>query len=134
MSRWVGAKMEGILIAAGTSQLALGIWMAAWPASFFRVIGGFGLKNAHYVRDVSTIYLALATTLLLSATRPGWRRPVLLVCAIQYAAHSVNHLVDAGAADPSWIGPFDLVLIAGTAVLFFYLFLVSNEGTKEGPP
>src|SRR2546425_676129 len=61
----IRAKMAGIVAAAGASELALGMWMALAPTSFFEVLGGFGAQNVHYVRDVSTIYLALRGVLLL---------------------------------------------------------------------
>ena len=129
MNDWVRARMAGIIAAAGASQLAFGIWMAVAPANFFRVLGGFGAQNVHYVRDVSTIYLALGVVLLLAAGHHAWRRPVLLVVALQYAAHAVNHLADIGAGDPQWIGPFDFGLIAASAMLFLYLFVLAGEET-----
>jgi hypothetical protein len=126
----VRAKLAGIIAVAGVLQLAFGVWMAVAPANFFRVLGGFGAENVHYVRDVSTIFLAVGVVLLLAAGRPAWRRPVLLVVALQYVAHAVNHLADIGAGDPRWIGPFDFALIARNAALFFSLFVLANEGTR----
>lgn len=75
--------MDVIVAAAGLSQLVLGAWMAAAPSNFFRVLGGFGAGNAHYVRDVSTIYLALGVALVVSVRRPAWRAPILFVAALQ---------------------------------------------------
>src|ERR671933_453540 len=113
--------MPAITVALGISQLALGLWMAISPESFFRIIGGLGGRNPHYVRDVSTIYFALGLALLVASRRPAWRPPVFLVAALQYGIHALNHLLDVGRADPSWIGPFDLVTIAVATVLFGYL-------------
>lgn len=106
--RWVGRAV----LALGAVQLALGVWMAAAPRSFFDVIGGFGAFNGHYVRDVSTFYLALGIALVLAWRRPAWRVPVLWVAVLEYGFHVVNHLVDVGDASPSWVGPFDAVTLA----------------------
>lgn len=126
MSRWVPDHLRGIVVAVGASQLALGLWMAAAPSNFFAVLGGFGAENAHYVRDVSTVYLALGAGMLVAATRPPWRRAILFVAALQYGVHSLNHLKDVGDAHPSWIGPVDFATTAATALLFGYLFWIAK--------
>ena len=48
----------------------------------------------------------------LAARRPSWRAPALALVGLQYALHALNHLLDVGDADPSWVGPFDLVSLA----------------------
>ena len=127
MSRWVHDHQLGILVVLGISQLALGLWMAASPTNFFEVLGGFGPENAHYVLDVSTVYLALGAGMLVAAARPSWRPAVLFIAALQYGIHAFNHLKDVGDADPSWIGPVDFATSAATAVLFEYLFWIANR-------
>jgi len=123
---WVHARMPAIVVGLGVSQIGLGLWMAISPESFFDVLGGFGAENPHYVRDVSTVYLALGAALLVAARRPAWRAPVLLVAALQYGIHALNHLVDIGEADPSWVGPLDAVTMVATAALFAYVFVVAR--------
>ena len=127
MRGWVRRHLRVIVAWIGVAQLAFGLWMAISPATFFDTVGGFGAENHHYVRDMSTVYLALGLALLVAARRPGWAAPVLLVAALQYGIHAVNHLLDVGEADPSWVGPFEVVTIAvGTAVLA-YLFDLARE-------
>jgi hypothetical protein len=47
---------------------------------------------------------------------------VLFLTAVQYALHSVNHLIDVGEADPGWLGPANLVALAlATALLAWML-------------
>ncbi len=127
VSGWVHDHLHGIVVVMGLSQLALGFWMAASPSSFFAVLGGFGAENAHYVRDVSTVYLALGAALLVAAARPSWRAPVLFVATLQYAVHALNHLKDVGNADPGWIGPVDVATITAAAGVFGCLFWIARE-------
>ena len=89
-------------------------------------MGGSGGANAHYVRDVSTVYLALGAAMLAAANRPTWRAPVLFVSALQYGIHTVNHLKDLEDADPPWVGPVDLATLAASGVLLTYLAWVAN--------
>ncbi len=87
-------------------------WGPGWssaPGSFFSQVGPFGVRNDHYLRDVATWSFALGVLALLAAARPAWRLPVLALAAVQSGLHAVNHVVDAGDADPSWIGAFDAV-------------------------
>lgn len=120
--------MDGIgraVAVAGALQIALGAWQFAAPGQFFATIGGFGPENAHYLRDVSTIYLAMGVALVVAAYRRDWRVPVLALATMQYAVHAVNHLIDVRAADPGWVGPFDAALVAGGAMAFAVLLRVA---------
>jgi hypothetical protein len=97
-------------------NLALGVWLIAAPHSFFTTLGAFGPYNPHYERDVATFYLAFAVGAWLAADRRAWRVPVLALLAIQYAAHTVNHLFDAGRSHNGWSGPLDAVSLGATTV------------------
>ncbi|HEX8105520.1 MAG TPA: hypothetical protein VF533_23090 [Solirubrobacteraceae bacterium] len=99
-------------------QLALGLFMAVAPGTFFSEVGPFGARNDHYVRDMASWELALAAVAFVAARRPAWRAPVLCLAAVHFGLHALNHLADVDAADPHWVGLFDLVsLAAGTALL-----------------
>jgi hypothetical protein len=124
---WVRQRMETIILAIGVTELAIGSWMAISPATFFDSVGGFGVENHHYIRDTATVYFALGIALVLAARRPAWRAPVLLTTALQYAFHSLNHLIDLGRAEPSWVGPFEFVTITMSTALLVYLFSVAAE-------
>jgi hypothetical protein len=113
-------RLRQAFVLLGATQLALGAFQAIAPGAFFNALGDFGSRNDHYLRDVSTFYLALGITLLAAASRPTWRAPVLAFAAVQYALHAVNHLIDIGDADPGWVGPFDFVSLALFAALLAY--------------
>jgi hypothetical protein len=130
-----GSRRERV-VAAGTlgvglTQVALGVWMAASPGSFFDVIGGFGAFNDHYLRDVATFYLAIGIALVIAARRPAWRVPVLWLAVLQYAFHVVNHVVDVGDAEPSWVGPLDVGLLVLAAAAFALLLAAASERRRS---
>lgn len=117
----IETRLRQTFVFLGVTQLALGAFQAIAPGPFFDAVADFGPRNDHYLRDVSTLYLALGITLLLAAGRPAWRVPVLTFATIQYALHALNHLIDIGDADPSWVGPFDFVSLTLFAFLLAYV-------------
>jgi hypothetical protein len=127
-------QMTAGLVMLGASQFALGLWQAFAPASFFTSIATYGPQNEHYVRDVSTLYLALGVALLVAARRPSWRLPVLAFAALQYALHSINHLLDVGAADPAWIGPANLLSVVVVGLVFGYFALAARQPQAARSP
>jgi len=102
--------------AFGVVELALAIWMLAAPRSFFTSIGPFSGYNRHYIRDAATFEAALGFGLLVAARRPSWRVPALSITLVQFALHSVNHLVDIDASHPAWPGYFDFFSLAGATL------------------
>jgi hypothetical protein len=114
-------RLRQAFVFLGATQLALGAFQALAPGTFFDAVADFGPRNDHYLRDVSTLYLALGVVMLLAAGRPAWRVPVLAFATVQYALHAINHLIDVGDADPGWVGPFDLVALAMFTALLAYL-------------
>jgi hypothetical protein len=40
----------------------------------------------------------------------------------------VNHLIDVGDADPSWVGPLDVALLGATALVLSVLLWRAREG------
>ncbi len=110
-------------------QLGLGVWQALSPGTFFDALADFGARNDHFLRDISTMYLALGVVLVVAINRPSWRVPVLAFAALQYGLHSINHLIDIGDADPGWIGPFDFVTLALTALALAFALRESSRQT-----
>ena len=104
------------LYAFAAVQLGLAIFMAVAPHRFYTAIGPFGARNDHYVRDVATYNAALGAALLVAVRRPSWRVPALAIMTLQFALHSVNHLVDIAAADPSWVGYLDFFALAAATL------------------
>jgi hypothetical protein len=122
------------LIAFAVIELALTLFMAAAPHAFFTAVGPFGGSNDHYVRDVATYNAALTVGLLVAVREPSWRVPVLAMATVQFAAHSVNHLIDIASAHPGWVGYLDFFALAfGTLQLALLLWLalsLSREPTR----
>ncbi|HET8822782.1 MAG TPA: hypothetical protein VFM57_14650 [Thermoleophilaceae bacterium] len=114
--------MRALLIAFAVTQLLVGLLLWVTPGFFYEEIGPFGPRNDHYMGDVATFYVALGIVGLVAVRRVAWRVPVLAFSVLAYALHSLNHLIDVGEADPSWLGPADLVLISlGTLLLAWML-------------
>ena len=113
--------MRILLIAFAVTQLVLGLLLWATPGFFYDEIGPFGARNDHYMGDVATFYLALGAVALVAVRRVSWRVPVLALALVQYALHSLNHLIDIGESDPGWIGPADFASLTLTAVLLAWM-------------
>jgi hypothetical protein len=113
--------VRALLIAFAVVQIVIGalLWLA--PEFFFTEIGPYGTRNNHYMGDVATWYLASGAAVLVAVGRPAWRVPILFLVAVQYALHSLNHLIDVGEADPSWLGPANLVSLALATVLLVWM-------------
>lgn len=120
------ALVTGIWALAGV-QLLIGLSQAAAPGRFYDAIANFGGRSDHTLRDVSSYYLASAVALAIAARRPSWRAPVLAVVGLQYVLHALNHLLDVGQADPSWVGPFDLVSLVVGALLIGWLYREASQ-------
>jgi hypothetical protein len=116
-----------LLALFGVGQLVLGVLLWAAPGTFFDEVGPYGTRNDHYMADLATCYLALGAGALVAVVRSSWRVPVLAVALIQYALHSVNHLIDVGEADPAWLGPANLVALAATAALLGWMLRVASR-------
>jgi hypothetical protein len=103
-------------------HLALALFMAVAPHAFYVDVGPFGVANDHYIRDVATYNAALAFAFAVAVRRPSWRVPVLALTTVQFALHSVNHLVDIGKAHPAWAGYFDFFSLAALTILLAWLW------------
>jgi hypothetical protein len=113
--------MRPLLIAFAAVQLILGFLLWATPGFFYDEIGPFGPRNDHYMADIATFYLALGAATAVAVQRASWRVPVLALALVQYALHSLNHLIDIGESDPSWIGPADFASLTLTTVLVAWM-------------
>ena len=117
--RLTEGRMRQALLILGLTQFVIGAWLVIDPDSFVDAIAPYGAADHHFLRDLGTFYLAMGAALLLAARRPSWRVPVLFLVTIQYALHTINHLIDIGGTDPGWLGPFNffslllLTVIAG---------------------
>ncbi len=121
------------LVAYGIYHLALGLLMVVDPGTFFSEIGPFGTQNDHYIGDLATYNLAAAAVLFAASRLRTWRVPVLAFLLIQFALHSINHLIDIDEATPESVGVADFVgLLVGTGLLAV-LLVVARRSTRTGP-
>lgn len=118
----LGADSHSIVVvglaAFAAVQIGLAAFMAASPHGFYTDVGPFGTYNGHYIRDVATFYGAIGIGLVVAMRQVSWRVPMLALLTMQYALHSINHLLDIGRAHPAWAGYFDFFsLLVATALL-----------------
>jgi hypothetical protein len=114
-------------------HLALAIFMAAAPHTFYTSIGPFGVANSHYIRDTATFSAALGVGLVIAIWRPSWRLPVLTVVTVQFALHTVNHLFDINDAHPGRTGYFDFAALLATTLLLVWMLRSAASATRRTP-
>jgi hypothetical protein len=121
------------LLAFAVYHLALAAFMAIAPHAFFTSLGPFDAYNSHYIRDTATFEAALGVGFAVAITRPSWRVPVLAITAVQFALHTINHLVDADSAHPAWTGWFDFVSLLAATGLLLVLLARARSASLEPP-
>lgn len=119
--------MRILLIVFVVTQMVTGLLLWIAPGFFYDEIGPYGPRNDHYMADLATFYLALGGVGLIALRRVSWRVPVLAFAVIAYALHSLNHLIDVGAAEPSWLGPANLALISLSTLLLAWMLKRERE-------
>ena len=119
--------MRLLLALFAVAQLVLGLLLWITPGFFFEEIGPYGTRNDHYMGDVATWYIALGVAMLVAARRASWRVPVLVLALVQYALHSLNHLIDVGESDPGWLGPANLASLVLTTLLLGAMLRAQRE-------
>ena len=122
--------MRPLLIVFGAAQVLLGLLLWLTPGFFYDEIGPYPPRNDHYMADVATFYLALGAVALMSVSRERWRVPVLTLALIQYALHSLNHLIDIGGSEPGWLGPANFVSLLTTTVLLGWMLTREREAVR----
>jgi hypothetical protein len=115
----------------GIYNVALSVFMAVAPHAFHAKVGPFGVQNDHYIRDTATFSAAIGVGLLVSLSRPSWRVPMLTISVVQFALHSINHLVDIDKAHPAWNGYFDFFSLAAATILLAWLLRVALADTRK---
>ena len=120
------------LIVLAAYHLGLALFMVASPHTFFRAIGPFEEVNRHYIRDFATYSAALGVGFLMAIRRPSWRVPVLAIATVQFALHTVNHLIDASSAHPRWTGWFDFVSLLASTVLLAWMWRTTARASARG--
>ena len=119
-----------VLVLVGLGQVGPGLLALLAPGTFYDVIGPYPPENAHFVKDLGSWQIALGLAALTAVARPAWRRPMLAILALQYALHTVSHLVDVDAAEPEAFGPVTLALQALGAAVLAALFVRERERAR----
>lgn len=116
-------RLRQALLLLAIAQLGLGAFLVIAPGPFADNIAPFGSgADDHFLRDIGTFYIAMGAALLMAVRRVSWRVPVLFLVALQYALHTINHLIDIADTDPGWLGPFNFVsLLALTFIIGWVL-------------
>jgi hypothetical protein len=132
------ARLRAILLVAAVYHLLLGALMFLAPGAFYDSLGKFPPENHHYIKDVSTFYIALGVVLFVSVRRRTWRVPLLIFATLEYAIHAVNHLVDVNEATSAFTGWFDFFSLALLTLIFAALVTFAwrvhpDADPKSGP-
>lgn len=91
--------IAGILVVLGAPQGLIGLWALLAPRNFYKNfgLGGdgwvsvLGAYDEHLVRDVGSLFLALAVLLIFAAVRG--QRSVSLIAAITWLVFAVPHWI-----------------------------------------
>ena len=129
--RLTDMQLRQAIVLLGLTQLAIGVWLLVDPDSFVDTLADFGPADTHFLRDIGTFQAGLGIALIVAASRPRWRIPMLFAALAQTALHTINHLFDIGETDPGWLGPANfvaLVLLTGA-----YAYLMQESGNLEQP-
>lgn len=130
LERPATALTAGIALFA-VYHLGLAALMAFAPHYFFTKIGPFGIRNDHYIRDLATYNAAIGAGLLVAVRRRSWRVPLLAVVTLQFALHSLNHLIDINAAHPNWNGYFDFFSLAIATVVLAWFWRLAAQMPED---
>ena len=116
------------LLAASNTIAALAL--AFDPSGFISQVGGFGNLNEHLVRDLATWTITYAAALAIAIPKRQWRLPVLAIGVIQGTLHILNHILDAGLAEPDWKGWANVLVLTAVTALTLWLLVIANKQEK----
>jgi hypothetical protein len=128
------ARLRTVLMVIAVYHLLLGALMIFAPGAFYDSLGKFPPKNEHYIKDVSTFYIAMGVVVFISVRRRSWRVPVLVFITLEYAIHTLNHLVDVGKASSDFTGWFDFFALAAATVILAAITTVAWRIRPEPEP
>jgi hypothetical protein len=119
--------VTALLLLVGAASLITGAWLFLAPGSFYDVIATYPPQNDHFLRDVGSFQVALGAAAVYGARRASWRAPMLAILALQYALHTVSHLINIDDTDPQSLGAVNFALLLGVTVLLT-AFFVKEQG------
>ena len=119
------------LVLIGGAHVGLAAWAAVSPESFVRTIANFGLQNIHLVHDFAACAATFGLGMLIAARVPAWRQAALTLAAVWTGLHAVSHILDAGDARPTFVGPIEAVaLLLLTGVLAALAYGSASQGVN----
>ncbi|MCW3034646.1 MAG: hypothetical protein JWM60_2991 [Solirubrobacterales bacterium] len=121
------------LVVFAVYHLALAAFMVLAPHAFYTSIGPFDAYNSHYIRDTATFEAALGVGFTVAISRPAWRVPVLAITTVQFALHTINHLIDADSSHPAWTGWFDFGSLLAATGLLLVLLARARSASLDSP-
>ena len=95
-----------VLVVFALGNLANAVWMLLDPAGWYvglpAAVPDTGPLNTHFVRDIGSAFGVMGAALLLAATRPALRVPMLGLVSAFYVMHELVHVTDtlAGRLPP----------------------------------
>lgn len=132
-----------VLVLYAASLAVTGGWAAAFPRSFYDDYPGFGLVwvapdgpyNEHLVRDVGTLFLALATLVAVAAVRTT---PLLVGVAagaslVNAVPHLTYHLFNMEVLETSEQVTSGATLVVAAVVPLGLLWWVARLRPRSGP-
>ena len=126
-----------VLVSYGVYATVGGVVMIVAPDVVFSTVGGFGVRNAHYMFDIASFELPLGLLYFAAVKWPDWRVPTLAFATAHYVLHSISHLIDIGNAAIPWVGVFDFVaLVLGTVahgIALWFAVAVRRSGRATRP-
>ena len=131
-------RLRTVLLVASAYHLILGAFMFFAPGPFYDSVAEFPPRNDHFIKDISTFYIALGIVLYISVRRSSWRVPILFFATVEYAIHAINHLIDVGDAvsdGKGWFNFFSISLLTLIlAALTTFAWRVNPEPDAEPEP
>jgi hypothetical protein len=110
--RFKSHVVVAVLVIYGIYSTVGGLVMLLAPGFMFDTVGGFGVRNGHYIFDLASFELPLGLMYFAAIRWSGWRVPTLAFATAHYLLHAISHLIDIGNATPPWVGVFDFVMVA----------------------
>ena len=114
-------RLRAALAALALPNIALGLWSAVAPHTFFDAIANYGPYARHGISDFAAVSLALGAGLLLAVGVPQLRPGVVLIAGLFFALHAVVHVVDLGAGQAAVPAVVTLAALTATAAALLAL-------------
>lgn len=87
-----------VLLAIAVVAIPASFWMLLSPYSWYRSFPGqipdFGDFNAHFIRDLGSLYLTWAVACIWAAWSSAVRLPIVAIATLWFCLHAFVHVFD----------------------------------------